>query len=226
MATDTCSTPPLADRITKSLLGYGMIAGPIYVIVVGVQAATRAGFDPTRHPASMLANGHLGWIQTANFLVTGAMTIAAAVGMRRAMGPGRAASPVPVLVAGYGLGLLCAGVFRADPAPDFPPGSQVAAGHVSWHGALHLGCATIGFGCLIAACLVSARWFARQRRGGWAWFCGLTGLLFALGFGALAAGSQGVAAMLAFTAAVVLGWAWLAAFSGYLYRRADATSAV
>ena len=87
MTTTDC--PPLAGRVTKSLLGYGVIAGPIYVVAVAAQAATRDGFDPTRHAASQLANGELGWIQIATFLVTGAMTIAAAVGVRRALGPGR-----------------------------------------------------------------------------------------------------------------------------------------
>lgn len=59
-AVTTTDCPPLADRITKSLLGYGVIAGPIYVISVAAQAATRDGFDPTRHAASQLANGNLG----------------------------------------------------------------------------------------------------------------------------------------------------------------------
>jgi len=84
MTTTDC--PPLPVRITKSLLGYGVIAGPIYVLAAAVQMATRDGFDPTRHAASQLANGDLGWIQIATFLVTGAMTIAAAVGVRRALG--------------------------------------------------------------------------------------------------------------------------------------------
>ncbi len=87
MATTDC--PPLPVRITKSLLGYGVIAGPIYVVAVAGQVATRDGFDPARHAASQLANGNLGWIQIATFLVTGAMTIAAAVGVRRALRPGR-----------------------------------------------------------------------------------------------------------------------------------------
>ena len=86
--TTTTTCPPLAERITKSLLGYGVIAGPIYVVLVAAQAATRDGFDPTRHAASQLANGDLGWIQIATFLITGAMTIAAAVGVRRALGAG------------------------------------------------------------------------------------------------------------------------------------------
>ena len=88
MTTTDC--PPLPVRITKSLLGYGVIAGPIYVLAVAAQMATRDGFDPTRHAASQLANGDLGWIQIATFLVTGAMTIAAAVGVRRALGTGSA----------------------------------------------------------------------------------------------------------------------------------------
>ena len=61
----TSVRPPLAERITKSLLGYGVIAGPIYVVTVAAQAATRNGFDPTRHAASQLANGDFGWIQIA-----------------------------------------------------------------------------------------------------------------------------------------------------------------
>jgi len=76
----------------------------------------------------------------------------------------------------------------------------------------------IGFACLIAGCLVAAGWFARQRRLRWAWFSGLTGVLFAVGFGAVASGSHSRAAMLGFTAAVILGWAWLGAVSVHLYR--------
>src|SRR5258708_39666514 len=86
MTTTDC--PPLPVRITKSLLGYGVIAGPIYVVVVAAQMATRDGFDPTRHAASQLANGERGWIQIVTFLVTGAMVIAAAGRAGRALGPG------------------------------------------------------------------------------------------------------------------------------------------
>ena len=69
--TSATTCPPLADRITKSLLGYGVIAGPVYVVAVAAQEATRDGFDPTRHAASQLANGDFGWVQTATFLITG-----------------------------------------------------------------------------------------------------------------------------------------------------------
>ena len=89
MSSNEC--PPLADRITKSLLGYGVIAGPVYVVTAAIQALCRDGFDPTRHAVSQLANGAFGWVQIANFILTGAMTIAGAVGIGRASRPGRLA---------------------------------------------------------------------------------------------------------------------------------------
>src|SRR6266699_2984190 len=64
------------SRVTRSLLGYGVLAGPFYVVAVLVQAMFRPGFDLLHDDASLLANGDLGWIQVANFLVTGACVVA------------------------------------------------------------------------------------------------------------------------------------------------------
>jgi hypothetical membrane protein len=213
---DRCA-PPMPVKITRSLLGYGVLAGPFYVIVVAAQAATRAGFDPTRHPASVLANGPLGWIQITNFLLTGVMTIAAGVGVYRAIGDG-GARWAGVLIAGYGIGLIAAGIFRADPMSGFPPGTPNDRELVSWHGMLHLLSAVVAFTCLVAACFVFTVWFARTHERGWAWFSGLAGGLFAATFVVLPSGWGGAASLLAFTAAVVLVWAWLAAVSVRLYR--------
>jgi hypothetical membrane protein len=221
MTTTTC--PPLADRITKSLLGYGVIAGPIYVVAVAAQAATRDGFDPTRHAASQLANGDLGWIQVATFLITGAMTIAAAVGIRRALGAGRSSAWASGLIGGFGAGLVVAGVFRADPSDGFPPGTAAGIGEPSWHGMVHFAVAGVGFICLVAACFVLAARFARNGEFGWAWFSRAIGGLFAVSFVALASGTGGAAAILVFTAAVVLAWAWLTAVSVKLYRAVGPT---
>jgi Protein of unknown function (DUF998) len=138
--------------------------------VVAAQVATRDGFDPTRHAASQLANGDLGWIQIATFLITGAMTIAAAVGVRRAMGPGRLSAWASGLLGAYGVGLVAAGIFRADPSDGFPPGTPPGMGEVSWHGMAHFAVAGIGFACLVAACFVLGAWFARSGQASWAWF--------------------------------------------------------
>ena len=221
--TTTTTCPPLADRITKSLLGYGVIAGPIYVVAVAAQAATRDGFDPTRHAASQLANGDLGWIQIATFLITGAMTIAAAVGIRRALGAGRSSAWASGLIGGFGAGLVAAGIFRADPSDGFPPGTPAGMGEPTWHGMAHFAVAGVGFICLVAACFVLAARFARNGEPGWAWFSRATGGLFAGSFVVLSSGAGGAAAILLFTAAVVLAWAWLTAVSVKLYRAVGPT---
>jgi O-antigen ligase len=65
---------------------------------------------------------------------------------------------------------------------------------------------------------VLAARFARDGQPRWAWYSRITGLLFAAGFAAVASGSGGSATVLAFTAAIVLGWAWLTAVSVKLYR--------
>jgi hypothetical protein len=218
----TRSPAPSCDRqtsVTKSLLGYGVIAGPLYVAAWLAQALTRDGFDLTRHPASVLANGELGWIQVANFVGTGLMTVAAAAGVRRALGPGPGATWLPRLLGGYGVALVAAGIFRADPIDGFPLGTPAGpAAEVSWHGVVHFVSAGIGFWALIAACLVAARRFRARGDRTWAAYSTATGVLFLGAFAGIASGSANAAVTIAFGVAVVLAWAWVAALSARLYR--------
>jgi len=55
-------------RGTGRLLTAGALAAPLFAGSVVAQAATRDGYDITRHPASVLANGSLGFVQVATFL--------------------------------------------------------------------------------------------------------------------------------------------------------------
>jgi hypothetical membrane protein len=209
-----------ATRVTKTLLAYGVIAGPLYILVSVTQALTRDGFDLAHHEWSLLANGALGWIQITNLVVTGLLTVALAVGLRRALRPGWGGTWAPRLVGAYGVGLVGAGVFRADPALGFPPGTPQGMAEVSWHGMLHFVSGGIGFLCLIAACLVVARRLAAEGRRGWARFSRATGVGFLAGFAGVASGGGSAAINLTFTAAVVLAWAWVSALAVHLYRRA------
>jgi len=201
--TATISCAP-ADRVTKSLLGYGVIAGPLYVAISLAQAFTRDGFDPNRHAWSLLQNGDLGWIQTANLIISGLMVIAAAVGIRRALGRGG----VPLGI--YGLGMVVAGIFRADPGPGFPPGSE--GGTVSWHGLIHLAAGGVGFVALAVACFLLAS------RSGFPLLTRAVGVILVGTFLALNASAGAAWGIIAFTAAVVLVSAWLSAVSVRFYR--------
>ena len=205
-----------AGRVTRSLLGYGVIAGPFYIAVSLAQALTRDGFRLDRHSWSLLENGSLGWIQSTNFILTGLMTVAAAAGLRRAMTGGRGRRWVPPLIAGYGAGLLGAGIFTADPAQGFPIGTPPAT-TISWHGLLHFLTGGTGFLCLIAACLLLGSRFARTGRTALAWFSRITGVVFLAAFAGIAGGSHGPATP-AFATAVLLVWAWLATVCIHCYR--------
>ena len=91
-----------SGNITRSLLGYLVLAGPFYVAVSLAQALTRPGFSLTRDEWSLLALGPMGWIQMVNLILTGGMTVAGAIGVRRAVGrsaPGGVWAPR--LLAGY-----------------------------------------------------------------------------------------------------------------------------
>lgn len=207
-----------ADSLTKSMLGYGIIAGPIYVTVSLAQALTREGFDLSRHAWSQLSNGDLGWLQITNFVVVGLMTVAGAIGLGRALRGGLGATWASRLLAVYGASLIAAGVFRADPGGGFPVGSP-AEPVTSWHGMLHFLAGGIGFVAFVGACLVVARRYAAERRPGWAVFSRIAGIWLLVAFIGVAAGGGRSATVLAFVTAVILAWTWLSAVALDRYRR-------
>ena len=155
------------SQMTTKLLSAGMIAGPFFIVVSLVQAFTREGFDWIRYPASLLSLGSLGFLQIANFVITGAMFIACAVGLRRivTVGVGRKwLAPLFVLV---GVAFILGGVFVADPAFGFPPGSPEGMPRtMSWHSMIHGFAPVIGSLAMSAALIVFARRSWKQRRRG------------------------------------------------------------
>jgi hypothetical protein len=195
-------------RSRRALLACAVAAGPLYVVSGLTQALTRAGFDLTRHPLSLLSNGTLGWIQITTFVVAGVLTVLGAAGLRGHLGSRWAAR----LVALYGVGLVAAGTFVADPMDGFPVGTPPGPpAVVSWHGMLHFMAGGVGFLGLIGACLVLARRFRRAGRRGWAVYSAVTGVLFTAAFAGIASGSATATLTVAFGVAVVLGWTWLTA---------------
>ena len=89
---------------------------------------TREGFDVRIHAVSLLSNGSLGWVQITNFLVSGVLVVAGAIGARRVLREGRGATWGPILLACYGVGLIGAGIFVADPGRGFHPGRPSSRG--------------------------------------------------------------------------------------------------
>lgn len=183
------------------LLACGVVAGPLFVTTWAAQAFTRHGFDPTRHPLSLLALGDLGWIQVANFVVSGALVAACAVGLHRHLRSGRGRVWGPLLVGLLGVGLIVAGVFTTDPGAGFPPGAPAGAPDMTWHGMLH----EVGFLLSVPGMLAGAVVFAVRFR---------------------AAGEKAWARVFAGSVVAVVALAMYPTYDGYAVRIVVATAAL
>lgn len=200
--------------MTKYLLACGVVAGPFYLLLGVVQGLVREGFDFERHPLSVLANGPGGWVQTANFALTGALVVAAAIGMARVLGMRRLMN---WFLAGFGLCMILAAVFPADPVDGFPPGTPEGfPTSVSTTGLTHFIAGSVGF-LLLGLSALAASWTMRRRSAhsdaALSLVCGLSVLVGFFGTPFLAVGIAGI------WFAVVAGWLWLAVLSLGLQRR-------
>ncbi|MGW7241213.1 DUF998 domain-containing protein [Streptomyces sp. NPDC054804] len=147
-------------------------------------------------------------MQVTSFLLTGALVIAGAAGIRRTLAGTAEGRWAPRLIRTFGASFLIAAVFTADPGAGFPVGTpETPAASLSWHGALHMLSAMVGFLALCASFLMLARHFAAERQRGWVLGSRLVPL------GVLAGFAASSATVLAFTAAAALGLLWLTAIT-------------
>jgi hypothetical protein len=200
--------------VTRSLLGWGVVAGPFYVIVGLALALTRPGFRLADHALSLLMLGDNGWMQRVNLILTGVMVLAAAYGVLRAIRSGRGLA-IAVLVGVYGASLVLSAVFPPDPVAGFPPGS--AGGIASTSGILHLVFGALGFLALAAAAFAYAGWsrsIGERRRATWAV---VLGVLVVGGFVAGAALAMNPVGTLLLWVSVLAGLLWLALASAHVY---------
>ncbi|MFG1777262.1 DUF998 domain-containing protein [Micromonospora sp. NPDC049048] len=211
------ATPTVSDLSpTRTLIAAGLLPGPLFTLVAATQILTRDGFDLRHHPLSALSLGDAGWVQIANFVIAGALSAAFAVGVRRGLRGGPAGTWGPVLLGGYGIGLIAAGLFVTDGAYGFPAGAPAGLpATFSWHAMVHGAAATLAFLSLTAACGVFARRFVTQRRPVWAAASLATGVAVPV----LAAWPGTGAASIRLAVATLLAWAWLTALAAQL--RAD-----
>ncbi|GAA2272477.1 DUF998 domain-containing protein [Glycomyces scopariae] len=209
---------------TRGLLLSGAAAGPLFLTAATVQSLLRAGYDPVRHPISSLAIGGHGWVQVANFVLTGLLTVALALGVRRALAPARGSVWGPILLAAWGIGLIGAGVFESDPVGGYPPGTPEILTEYTTAGALHDVCSMLAFAALMAAGLVLGTRAERTDRP-WAVYSILTVAAFgvllvlaSLGFGQH--DSFAAHAGLYQRASLLVGFTWTTALAVRLLRRA------
>lgn len=187
-------------------------AGPLFfVIMFWIEGATRPGYSPLRQPVSSLSIGAMGWTQITNFLITGSLVLAFAIGVWR-MWPSPSG---PWLIGLVGLGLIGSGLFVTDPLNGYPPGTPLLPVERTTHGILHDLFGIPVFLGLPIACLVFGRQWIRMGERGWSAYSTLSGLgmfgiffLARLGFKQI--GSFGQYAGLFQRLSLVVGFTWLA----------------
>lgn len=205
-------------------LACGVVAGPLFVGSFTAIGARRAGYDWRCHAVSSLADGRDGWLQRANFILTGTLYCIAAHGLARC--PKRTAPRVvPALIFGAGVGLVGSGLFVTDPVAGFPPsppdhdgGGDDPSIAPTREGTMHNLCAIPIFAGMPVAALTCAVYAARRQQYRWAVYSAssavtMTGAcaLFGAAFGGAprVAGRGGLWQRIS----IMTGFGWLSAIS-------------
>lgn len=160
----------------RLLLLCGAIGPLFFIVVFLIEGATRANYDPMRYAISSLSVGEYAWIQIANFLITGSLILAFAIGLRRALRGPSGSVWGPLLVGLLGIGLIGSGIFVTDPLNGYPPGTPLIPIERTIHGILHDLFGIPVFLGLPITCFVFARFFTRQGERSWAWYSRLSGI--------------------------------------------------
>lgn len=202
--------------VTRSMLGWGVLAGPVYLVVGLAQALTRDGFDLASHQLSLLMLGEWGWVQAANLIITGVLVAIAAVGFRRVTGRERAGRAASVLLMVFALGLVASGIFPPDPMGGFPPREETDEASLS--GVLHLGFGTVQFLALAAACFVTARWWDARHDASMRRFSLACGVTVVTGFAGGAALATSLVGLVLLWIAVLASFVWLGVTTAGLWR--------
>ncbi len=164
--------------LTRVLLACGILIAPLFYAVALLEILIRPAFDIRRMAISSLTLGDLGWIQIANFEITGLLMGACAFGVRRALRGRRGGAWAPILLGVAGVGTVVAGIFHPDPALGFPPGAPAGMPvTMTAQATVHEIASMATFACTIATCFVIARKFAGDERPGWMAYCLASGLV-------------------------------------------------
>jgi hypothetical protein len=225
----TTQTREPGSGLQRRLLACGEIGPPLFVAVFLVESVIHPpGYNPLRHTVSAFVLGGFGWVQRANFLVTGGLLLAFAFGLRLALRRYGAGRWVPALVGLLAIGLIGSAVFTPDPVSSgvtasapYPLGTPVVTDR-TLHGILHDLFGTPVFLGLPIACCVLAYRFAAAGRKGWASYSVVTAATFLTGFVLTSMALAPSPALLPPVGGllqrltIVVGWAWLTALARHL----------
>ncbi|MBL8994037.1 MAG: DUF998 domain-containing protein [Spirochaetia bacterium] len=132
----------------NSLATTAGIAAPIlFLLTFTIEGLIRPGYSPASMPVSALSIGPRGWIQIANFLVSGCGILFFALTAFRQFRLAGKSRLAPILLIILAIALFLSGPFVMD-----PPGTARAAWTL--HGWIHQILGTVVFGLMPVICLI------------------------------------------------------------------------
>ena len=215
------------SSVTRFLIIGGAIGPLLFIIVLLIEGATRPGYSAWHNYGSSLSLGDLGWMQIANFLVCGLLTLGFAIGLRQVLQTGRGSVWGPIMIGVFSVALIVAGLFVTDPSLGYPPGTY-GSGPQTLHGIIHGVAGLITFSSLAIASFVMARRFAGDPNWkGWSVYSIVTGVLVIVSFIASTAVSvldergvlPGSPTGLLQRIGIIAGWVWIALLAIRLLRK-------
>jgi hypothetical protein len=213
--------------LTRFLIAGGAIGPLLFIVVLLIEGATRPGYSAWHNYGSSLSLSEQGWMQIANFIVCGLLTLGFAIGLRQVFRTSRGSVWGPILLGVFGLALIVAGIFVTDPSLGYPPGTH-SSGPQTLHGTIHGLNGILTFSSLAIAIFVLARRFAGDPNWkGWAVYSIVTGVLVIVSFiaattvsaldesGVLPGSPTGLLQRIG----IIAGWVWIALLAIQLLRK-------
>jgi Protein of unknown function (DUF998) len=153
---------PVPRDLLIWLLVLGTVAPAAFDAVYLIEGATRPGYDGWQQAISTLSLGPGGWIQQANFIGLGMLTLGVAVVWQKILKGGVCATWYPIMRGIEGVGLIAVGLFSTDPTSGYPPGTVPPAPFSTLHGVIHFAALFLIIAAMMGGLFVIARRFWRD----------------------------------------------------------------
>lgn len=207
----------------RTFLICGVIACPLFIVLVLIEGAIRPNYNSLLYPLSSLAIGDTGWTQILNFIFTGILIVIFSFGLKQVCKSDKGNFGGPMLVRMVGVGLIGAGIFVTDPIFGYPTDKPLVLRQFTFHGHLHDGFSMLVFICLPWACFVFRKYFIANHKKKWANYSAFTGFTF---IGTFVLASMGFKQLSGFVnyaglfqrICIAIGWTWMTLLSLHLLK--------
>lgn len=109
--------PKITPQTRQKLAAYaGMLGSALFITIFTIEGYLRPGYNPISMYISELSLGPRGWIQVTNFILSGALLLIFAWGIRSQFKEGKASKAGPTLLVIIAACLLLSGPFVMDTA--------------------------------------------------------------------------------------------------------------